>query len=64
MPEQRAVVPPADEKPATTTPETRLGNVDWHDVEELADAICRTLSADEAYRLADALANRLLTTSG
>ncbi|SOB89077.1 ParB/RepB/Spo0J family partition protein [Streptomyces sp. 1331.2] len=64
MPEQRAVAPSTDEQPATTTPQTTgLGNVDWHDVEELADAICRTLSADEAYRLADALANRLLTTS-
>ncbi|MEV7190038.1 hypothetical protein [Kitasatospora sp. NPDC093102] len=56
MPEQR-------EKPAAAAPQAGLGNVDWHDVEELADAICRTLSADEAYRLADALANRLLTTS-
>ncbi|WBP92100.1 ParB/RepB/Spo0J family partition protein [Kitasatospora cathayae] len=56
MPEQR-------EKPAAAAPQAGLGNVDWHNVEELADAICRTLSADEAYRLADALANRLLTTS-
>ncbi|MFD8780910.1 ParB/RepB/Spo0J family partition protein [Kitasatospora sp. NPDC059599] len=56
MPEQR-------EKPADTTSQEGLDAVDWHDVEELADAICRTLSADEAYRLADALANRLLTTS-
>ncbi|MDH6710515.1 ParB/RepB/Spo0J family partition protein [Kitasatospora sp. MAA19] len=56
MPEQR-------EKPAAATPQEELGDVDWHNVEELADAICRTLSADEAYRLADALANRLLTTS-
>ncbi|MEU9046178.1 MULTISPECIES: ParB N-terminal domain-containing protein [unclassified Kitasatospora] len=63
MPEQRAVVPSSDEAPSAATPSTELGNVDWHDVEELADAICRTLSADEAYRLADALANRLLTTS-
>ncbi|MFD8708040.1 ParB/RepB/Spo0J family partition protein [Kitasatospora sp. NPDC059648] len=62
MPEQRAVAP-ADEESAPTAPRTGLGNVDWHNVEELADAICRTLSADEAYRLADALANRLLTTS-
>ncbi|MFJ8627466.1 ParB/RepB/Spo0J family partition protein [Kitasatospora sp. NPDC093550] len=57
MPEQR-------EKPAAPTPTVELADVDWHNVEELADAICRTLSADEAYRLADALANRLLTTSG
>ncbi|MFF7994780.1 ParB/RepB/Spo0J family partition protein [Kitasatospora xanthocidica] len=56
MPEQR-------EKPADATPSGELGTVDWHNVEELADAICRTLSADEAYRLADALANRLLTTN-
>ncbi|MFJ2868217.1 ParB/RepB/Spo0J family partition protein [Kitasatospora sp. NPDC087314] len=56
MPEQR-------EKPAAATAQAELGDVDWHNVEELADAICRTLSADEAYRLADALANRLLTTS-
>ncbi|MFE6049958.1 ParB/RepB/Spo0J family partition protein [Kitasatospora sp. NPDC056446] len=56
MPEQR-------EKPTAAAPQDGLGGVDWHDVEELADAICRTLSADEAYRLADALANRLLTTS-
>ncbi|MER7844138.1 hypothetical protein ABTZ03_09325 [Kitasatospora sp. NPDC096077] len=62
MPEQRAVTP-TDEQPPTATPDADLGKVDWHDVEELADAICRTLSADEAYRLADALANRLLTTS-
>ncbi|MFJ8475918.1 ParB/RepB/Spo0J family partition protein [Kitasatospora sp. NPDC094011] len=66
MPEQRAVTP-SDEQPPTATPDAGpdagLGQVDWHDVEELADAICRTLSADEAYRLADALANRLLTTS-
>ncbi|MGW7446639.1 ParB/RepB/Spo0J family partition protein [Kitasatospora sp. NPDC054795] len=61
MPEQRAVAP-ADEQPSAD-PQTELGDVDWHNVEELADAICRTLSADEAYRLADALANRLLTTS-
>ncbi|MFJ9846012.1 ParB/RepB/Spo0J family partition protein [Kitasatospora sp. NPDC101155] len=61
MPEQRAVAP-SDEQP-TATPQVGLGSVDWHNVEELADAICRTLSADEAYRLADALANRLLTTS-
>ncbi|MFJ2194090.1 ParB N-terminal domain-containing protein [Kitasatospora sp. NPDC087861] len=56
MPEQR-------EKPTAAIPQAELGDVDWHNVEELADAICRTLSADEAYRLADALANRLLTTS-
>ncbi|MFI5648303.1 ParB/RepB/Spo0J family partition protein [Kitasatospora sp. NPDC051705] len=56
MPEQR-------EKPAASAPTVELGDVDWHNVEELADAICRTLSADEAYRLADALANRLLTTN-
>ncbi|MER7767061.1 ParB N-terminal domain-containing protein [Kitasatospora sp. NPDC096140] len=56
MPEQR-------EKPAVAAPQADLDGVDWHNVEELADAICRTLSADEAYRLADALANRLLTTS-
>ncbi|GHF89027.1 hypothetical protein GCM10018790_78010 [Kitasatospora xanthocidica] len=56
MPEQR-------EKPAAATQPVELGTVDWHNVEELADAICRTLSADEAYRLADALANRLLTTN-
>ncbi|MFE5584069.1 ParB/RepB/Spo0J family partition protein [Kitasatospora sp. NPDC056531] len=60
MPEQRAVAP-SDEQP-TATSQVELGSVDWHNVEELADAICRTLSADEAYRLADALANRLLTT--
>ncbi|MER7757201.1 ParB N-terminal domain-containing protein [Kitasatospora sp. NPDC097643] len=59
MPEQRAVAP-SDEPPAAA-PSAELGKVDWHNVEELADAICRTLSADEAYRLADALANRLLT---
>ncbi|MEU4116464.1 hypothetical protein AB0F71_18465 [Kitasatospora sp. NPDC028055] len=62
MPEQRAVAP-SDEQPTTTVPDAGLSHVDWHNVEELADAICRTLSADEAYRLADALANRLLTTS-
>ncbi|ARF81622.1 ParB/RepB/Spo0J family partition protein [Kitasatospora aureofaciens] len=62
MPEQRAVAP-VDEEPTPAAPQPGLGNVDWHNVEELADAICRTLSADEAYRLADALANRLLTTS-
>ncbi|MFH8385473.1 ParB N-terminal domain-containing protein [Kitasatospora sp. NPDC018058] len=62
MPEQRAVAP-SDEQPAAA-PQAELGNVDWHNVEELADAICRTLSADEAYRLADALANRLLTPNG
>ncbi|MBD0695069.1 ParB/RepB/Spo0J family partition protein [Streptomyces sp. CBMA123] len=62
MPEQRAVAP-SDEQPATAAPDSGLDRVDWHNVEELADAICRTLSADEAYRLADALANRLLTTS-
>ncbi|MFJ9447474.1 ParB/RepB/Spo0J family partition protein [Kitasatospora sp. NPDC101235] len=56
MPEQR-------EKPAAAAPQAGLGGVDWHNVEELADAICRTLSADEAYRLADALADRLLTTN-
>ncbi|MFE7532220.1 ParB/RepB/Spo0J family partition protein [Kitasatospora sp. NPDC057542] len=56
MPEQR-------EKPAAAAPQAGLGSVDWHNVEELADAICRTLSADEAYRLADALADRLLTTN-
>ncbi|MFD0403897.1 ParB/RepB/Spo0J family partition protein [Kitasatospora sp. NPDC127116] len=61
MPEQRAVVP-VDEQ-SSAAPQAELGDVDWHNVEELADAICRTLSADEAYRLADALANRLLTTS-
>ncbi|MGW2870915.1 ParB/RepB/Spo0J family partition protein [Kitasatospora sp. NPDC001225] len=61
MPEQRAVAP-VDEQ-SSTAPQAELGSVDWHNVEELADAICRTLSADEAYRLADALANRLLTTS-
>ncbi|MET8628665.1 ParB N-terminal domain-containing protein [Kitasatospora sp. NPDC004669] len=61
MPEQRAVAP-SDEQP-TAAPQVELGSVDWHNVEELADAICRTLSADEAYRLADALANRLLTTN-
>ncbi|MFI9366898.1 ParB/RepB/Spo0J family partition protein [Kitasatospora sp. NPDC053057] len=62
MPEQRAVAP-SDEQPTTAAPHAGLGSVDWHNVEELADAICRTLSADEAYRLADALANRLLTTN-
>ncbi|MFH9353170.1 ParB/RepB/Spo0J family partition protein [Kitasatospora sp. NPDC017646] len=62
MPEQRAVTP-SDEQPTPTAPQTGLSSVDWHNVEELADAICRTLSADEAYRLADALANRLLTTN-
>ncbi|MEV7937781.1 ParB N-terminal domain-containing protein [Kitasatospora sp. NPDC088264] len=61
MPEQRAEASPAEQPSAT--PSAELGDVDWHDVEELADAICRTLSADEAYRLADALANRLLTTN-
>ncbi|MFD7596066.1 ParB N-terminal domain-containing protein [Kitasatospora sp. NPDC059812] len=61
MPEQRAEASPAEQSSAT--PSAELGDVDWHDVEELADAICRTLSADEAYRLADALANRLLTTN-
>ncbi|MFE4517836.1 ParB/RepB/Spo0J family partition protein [Kitasatospora sp. NPDC056783] len=70
MPEQRVVATPSDD-PAPASPvtpatpassEEELGAVDWHNVEELADAICRTLSADEAYRLADALANRLLTT--
>ncbi|MFJ3221513.1 ParB/RepB/Spo0J family partition protein [Kitasatospora sp. NPDC086801] len=61
MPKQRAVASPAEQPSAT--PSAELGDVDWHDVEELADAICRTLSADEAYRLADALANRLLTTN-
>ncbi|MQS16464.1 hypothetical protein F7Q99_30785 [Streptomyces kaniharaensis] len=63
MPEQRAepspAVPPAAQP--TVTPGKTLAAVDWHDVEELAEAICRTLSADEAHRLADALANRLLT---
>ncbi|MFG2918924.1 ParB/RepB/Spo0J family partition protein [Kitasatospora sp. NPDC048298] len=62
MPEQRAVAPSDEQPSAVLRPE--LGDVDWHNVEELADAICRTLSADEAYRLADALANRLLTTGG
>ncbi|MFF2146378.1 ParB/RepB/Spo0J family partition protein [Kitasatospora sp. NPDC058190] len=62
MPEQRAVAP-SDEQPTTAAPAASLDNVNWHNVEELADAICRTLSADEAYRLADALANRLLTTN-
>ncbi|MFE7591620.1 ParB/RepB/Spo0J family partition protein [Kitasatospora sp. NPDC057512] len=61
MPEQRAMAP-VDEQ-SSAAPQAELGSVDWHNVEELADAICRTLSADEAYRLADALANRLLTTS-
>lgn len=62
MPEQRAEAS-ADEQTSAAA-QAELGDVNWHDVEELADAICRTLSADEAYRLADALANRLLTTGG
>lgn len=62
MPEQRATAP-STEEPTAAAPDAGLDGIDWHDVEELADAICRTLSADEAYRLADALANRLLTTS-
>ncbi|MFE4975816.1 ParB/RepB/Spo0J family partition protein [Kitasatospora sp. NPDC056651] len=61
MPEQRAVATPSAD-PAPATPDEELDAVDWHNVEELADAICRTLSADEAYRLDYALANRLLTT--
>ncbi|MFD9691520.1 ParB/RepB/Spo0J family partition protein, partial [Kitasatospora sp. NPDC059088] len=50
MPEQRALTP-ADEQPTVAAPETDLDHVDWHNVEQLADAICRTLSPDEAYRL-------------